>query len=269
MKGSINSPESAMFVQSSQNLKGDNIELLQQYQQTRCAGIRNQLVQLNIGLVRREAHHWLHQSDESYDDLMQVGSFGLIRAIERFDLAKGYAFSSFAVPYIRGEIQHYLRDKSSSMRIPRRWQVLAHQSTKVIRRLQLQLHRLPTDTEIAAALEISQQEWQEVKLASRNRALLSLDAPVQDEDNGSSCLGDLLPDPKYRSFQLAQEDQIRLQQALQQLEQRTREVLEFVFLYDLTQKETAERLGISSVTVSRRVKQGLQLLRNLLGSSDD
>lgn len=258
-----------MLVQSNRNLKCDTIELLQLYQQTRSSETRNQLVQLNIGLVRREAHHWLHQSDESYDDLMQVGSLGLLRAIERFDLSKGYAFSSFAIPYIRGEIQHYLRDKGSSMRIPRRWQMLYHQSTKITRQLQLELGRTPNDAEIAAALEITQGEWQDVKLASRNRALLSLDAPVQDEDNSSASLGDLLPDHKYRSFQLAQEDQIRLQQALYQLEQRTREVLEFVFLQDLTQKETAERLGISSVTVSRRVKQGLQRLRNLLANSDD
>jgi RNA polymerase sigma-B factor len=73
-----------------------------------------------------------------------------------------------------------------------------------------------------------------------------------------------LPDPRYKSFQLAQEDQIRLQQAMEQLERRTREILEFVFLYDLTQKETAERLGISVVTVSRRVKQGLHHLKSLM-----
>jgi RNA polymerase sigma-B factor len=259
-----------MLVQTDRNLlKGDTIELLQRYHQSPTAALRNQLVKLNIGLVRREAHHWFHQSGENYDDLMQVGSLGLIRAIERFDLSKGYAFSSFAIPYIRGEIQHYLRDRGSSMRIPRRWQMLQYQSSKVVRRLQAELHRLPTDEEIATALDISQEEWQNVKLASRNRALLSLDAPIQEDDNGSTSLGELLPDPKYRSFQLAQEDQIRLQLALHQLEQRTREVLEFVFLHDLTQKETAERLGISSVTVSRRVKQGLQLLRKLLANSED
>jgi RNA polymerase sigma-B factor len=73
-----------------------------------------------------------------------------------------------------------------------------------------------------------------------------------------------VPDSKYRSFQLAQEDRIRVQQALAMLEQRTREILEFVFLYDLTQKETAERLGISAVTVSRRVKKGLDLLKEIM-----
>lgn len=247
--------------------KGNTLELLRQYQSNPSLGLRNQLVQLNIGLVRREAYRWLQQSTETFDDLMQVGSMGLIRAIERFDMGKGYAFSSFAIPYIRGEIQHYLRDKSTPMRIPRRWQALQSQSTRVIRQLQADLGRLPNDAEIAAALEISSAEWQEVKLASRNRSLLSLDAPVQDEE--STCLGDMLPDLKYKSFQLAQEDQLRLQQALHQLEQRTREVLEFVFLYDLTQKETAERMGISAVTVSRRVKQGLKHLQTSMVSNED
>ena len=87
---------------------------------------------------------------------------------------------------------------------------------------------------------------------------------MQDEDEGATCLGELVPDNKYRSFQLAQEDRIRVQQALSLLEQRTREILEFVFLYDLTQKETAERLGISAVTVSRRVKKGLDLLKEIM-----
>lgn len=247
--------------------KGNTLELLRQYQSNPNLGLRNQLVQLNIGLVRREAYRWLQQSTETFDDLMQVGSMGLIRAIERFDMGKGYAFSSFAIPYIRGEIQHYLRDKSTPMRIPRRWQALQSQSTRVIRQLQADLGRLPNDAEIASALEISSAEWQDVKLASRNRSLLSLDAPMQDEE--STCLGDMLPDLKYKSFQLAQEDQLRLQQALHQLEQRTREVLEFVFLYDLTQKETAERMGISAVTVSRRVKQGLKHLQTLMVSNED
>ncbi len=258
-----------MLANSSRQVKGNTLELLQHYHAQPSHGVRNQLVQLNIGLVRREAYHWLARSNETFDDLMQVGSLGLIRAIERFDPTRGYAFSSFAVPYIRGEIQHYLRDKGSSMRIPRRWQALEVQANRVIRQLQVELGHMPGDAEIAAALNISITEWQDVKLARRNRSLLSLDAPMQDEDSSAACLGDLLPDPKYKSFQLAQEDQIRLQQALHQLEQRTREVLEFVFLYDLTQKETAERMGISAVTVSRRVKQGLQHLRALMISSDD
>ncbi len=244
--------------------RSESLELLRQYQQSPCKDVRNRIVQLNIGLVRKEVHHWVNQCTESYEDLLQVGCIGLIRAIERFDLSKGHAFSSFAIPYIRGEIQHYLRDKSPSVRVPRQWLALQRQSLKVIQQLHLELKRHPTDAEVAAALEISVEEWSEVKLANRNRSLLSLDAPVQDEEEGTTCLGELVPDSRYRSFQLAQEDQIRLQQALAKLEDGTRKVLEFVFLYDLTQKETAERLGISSVTVSRRVKKGLSSLQKLM-----
>ena len=112
-------------------------------------------------------------------------------------------------------------------------------------------------------------EWQEVKVSLRNRALVSLDAPMGDDDQGAVSLGDIMPDQQYRSFQLAQEDQIRIQQALQQVENLTRQVLEFVFLSDLTQKETAERLGISCVTVSRRVKKGIETLKTLLSASEN
>ena len=250
-------------------LKSESLQLLRVYQQSPCPKVRNQLVELNIGLVRKEAHHWIHQCNECYEDLLQVGSIGLIRAIERFDIAKGHAFSSFAIPYIRGEIQHYLRDKSPSVRIPRRWQALERQATLAVRDLQVKLKRQPIDSEIAAAIDITLAEWQEIKLACRNRAILSPDAPVRDEDEGASSLGELVPDTQYRSFQLAQEDQLRLQQSLVQLENRTREILEFVFLHDLTQKETAERLGISAVTVSRRVKKGLESLQKLMVGSED
>ena len=250
----------------TKELKSESFQLLREYQKSPSSDVRNQLVQLNLGLVRKEAHHWINQCTESYEDLLQVGSLGLIRAIERFDMSKGHAFSSFAIPYIRGEIQHYLRDKGCPIRIPRRWQALQRQAVHATRELRQQLDRQPTDIELAAALDIAIEEWQEIRLAHRNRSPLSLDAPMRDEEEGSASLVELLPDPQYRSFQLAQEDQIRLQQALVQLEKRTREVLEFVFLHDLTQKETAERLGISAVTVSRRVKKGLHLLKkSMLG----
>ncbi|MCS6812427.1 MAG: RNA polymerase sigma factor SigF [Cyanobacteria bacterium] len=254
-----------MSISVARELKGESLQLLQDYYRSPCPQLRNQLVEMNMGLVRREAHHWANQCGECYEDLLQVGSIGLIRAIERFDITKGHAFSSFAVPYIRGEIQHYLRDKGSSVKIPRRWAALQRQAASIIQTLQAQLNRYPTDAEIASALDISVQEWQDIVLACRNRVPLSLDAPVRDDgEDGSNSLGELVPDGRYRSFQLAQEDQIRLQQALIQLEKRTRQVLEFVFLYDLTQKETAERLGISAVTVSRQVKKGLTLLRKMM-----
>ena len=135
--------------------------------------------------------------------------------------------------------------------------------------LRVKLNRQPTDSEVAAALNIPLAEWQEITLAHQNREPLSLDTLVRDSEEGTTSLCELVPDPRYRSFQLAQEDQIRLQQGLEHLEKRTREVMEFVFLHDLTQKEVAELLDISVVTVSRRLKKGLNLLKRLMSGSEE
>jgi RNA polymerase sigma-B factor len=242
-------------------IKIDSLHLFQHYEKNKDPELRNQIMQLNLGLVKKEARHWVNQCHESYEDLLQVGCIGLIRAIERFDLEKGNAFSSFAIPYIRGEIQHYLRDKSCTVRIPRRWLEIRRQSVSVIQDFRENFHRQPNDFEIAQVLEISLKEWQEIKLAYQNREPLSLDIFVGNGEDSQTSLSELVPDPKYRSFQLVHEDRIRLQQALSELEDRTRNVLEFVFLHDLTQKETARILGISVVTVSRRVKKGLNVLK--------
>ena len=261
--------QGAMPTTVTNDLKHEIWQLLREYQQSPSEKVRNQLVELNFGLVRKEAHYWTNQCHETYDDLLQVGCLGLIRAIEKFQLSKGHAFSSYALPYIRGEIQHYLRDKGVTVRIPRKWLALQQQAIGVSRTWREKHHRQPNDSELAAALEISLNEWQEIKLAWVNRAPLSLDVPVQDGEENSTNLGELVPDNRYRSFQLAQEDQIRLQQALFQLEKRTREVSECVFLQDLTQKQVAEHLGISVVTVSRRVKKGLDLMKQLMGVAED
>jgi RNA polymerase sigma-B factor len=262
-------PPFASARDSNRGLKTRTLDLIEQYRQDPSTDLRNRLVELNLGLVRREAYHWSGQCQESYEELLQIGSLGLIRAIERFDPKKGAAFSTFALPYIRGEIQHYLRDRSSSIRVPRRWFTLQQQAASVIHTLRDDLGRQPTDHELAAALEISLEEWQQVKLANSNRSPLSLDAPVGCEGEDTASLGEMVPDRRYHSFQLAEEDRIRLQDALVHLEHRTREILEFVFLYDLTQKEVADRLGISSVTVSRRVKKGLDSLKSLMMGADD
>lgn len=246
------------------NPKQETLRLFALYINEKPLHLRNRIIELNLGLVRKEAHHWTKQCKESYDELMQIGSLGLIRSIERFDPAKNRAFSSFAVPYIRGEIQHYLRDRSSSVRIPRRWQELKTKAKQFAQEFRVQHKTPPSDREIASHLGISFKEWQEVKLAHRNRQPVSLDIPVGESSETNTNLLDTVPDGHYRSFQLAQEDRMRLQSALSKIEDKTRKVLEFVFLQDLTQKETAEELGISVITVSRRVKKGVKSLKDIL-----
>jgi RNA polymerase sigma-B factor len=249
------------------DLKHHSLQLLQEYKQTGTARLRNQIVEINLGLVRKEAHYWVNQCKETYDDLLQVGSIGLINAIDKFEIGKGYAFSTFAIPYIRGEIQHYLRDKGSVMKMPRRWFALMQQAGGVTRDLQAKYQRQPTESEIALALDIPVAEWREIKLAYQNRQPVSLDCPVGNDDETGS-LADLLPDKHYQSFQLSQEDRLRVQQGLVSLEQHTRQILEFVFLHDLTQKQVAERMDISVVTVSRHVKKGINVLKVMLVNND-
>lgn len=248
--------------------KSETLELLKSYRQAATAKIRNQLVKLNIGLVKKEVSYWVSQSAEAYEDLLQVGSIGLMGAIERFEVNKGYAFSSFATRYIRGEIQHYLRDKSTTLRVPRRWLELYTQAYKVARQLRVNLHREPSDREIANELGVPFSEWQEIKLAYQNRSPLSLDAPARVDEDCSACLGELVPDPKCR-FQSSQDDCLRVQQALTHLEERTREILEFVFIEDFTQREVAKLLGVSAVTISRQVKKGLSTLKFVMAGQDE
>jgi RNA polymerase sigma-B factor len=249
------------------DLKHQSLQLLREYQQTGKAGLRNQIVELNLGLVRKEAHFWVNQCQETYDDLLQVGSIGLINAIDKFEIEKGCAFSTFAIPYIRGEIQHYLRDKSSVLRMPRRWFAIVQQAGTITKDLQAKYQRQPTEAEVALALEIPIEQWQEIQLAYQNRQPVSLDCPVGGDEEAHS-LVDILPDRHYQSFQLSQEDRIRVQQSLVALEQHTRQILEFVFLHDLTQKQVAERMDISVITVSRHVKKGLNRLKVLLVNND-
>ncbi|ELS02244.1 RNA polymerase sigma factor, sigma-70 family [Xenococcus sp. PCC 7305] len=245
----------------TKNIKVDSLKLFQDYRANPSTKLRNKIVELNFGLVKKEANHWVHKCNESYEDLLQVSCIGLIRAIERFDINKGNAFSSFAMPYVRGEIQHYLRDKSSTLRIPRRWLEKKQKSVTFINNFRKDCNRQPTDLEISQYLDVSLKEWQDIKLAYKNRKPLSLDISVNNDNDSQTSLCDLVADPKHRSFQLVREDRMRLQQALSKLEDRTRNVLEFVFLQDLTQKETASRMGISVITVSRQIKKGLNLLQ--------
>jgi len=136
----------------SRALSGFN--LLAAYAENPSLQLRNKIVQENAGLVRQVAHHYANRSKEPYEDLQQVGYLGLIRAIEKYKPNQGCTFSSFAVPSIRGEILHYLRDKGSTVRIPRKWQELHSKGNKVRKQLILALGKQPQEYQVAEALGI-------------------------------------------------------------------------------------------------------------------
>jgi RNA polymerase sigma-B factor len=242
-------------------------ELLAAYSRNPSIELRNQLVKSNAGLVRKVAHQISRQSAEPYEDLEQVGYIGLILAIERFDSAKGYAFSSFAVPYIRGEILNFLRDRSSTIKIPRRWQELHRRGKKVRKGLTVTLGHPPQEIEVARSLGVSLEEWRECKGAVQNRRLLSLDATVNKEMENSLTLEETLADPRDRTRQHWQEEQLQLQGAMSQLDSKTQAALEFVFLRDLSRKEAAKCLGVSTITITRHLQKGINQLVSQLQPS--
>ena len=245
-------------------LRSRGMELLISYHQNPSVKVRNQLVQMNAGLVRKIAHRVSHQCAEPYEDLEQIGYLGLIRAIERFNPSQGCAFSSFAVPYIRGEMLHFLRDRSGTVKIPRRWQQLNKEGQKVREALSAEMGRQPSDDEIAIALGVSLNEWRECKLATKNRLPLSLDATISQQLDSPMTLGDTLPDMHYQNLQNLEEDRQQLQRAMNQLEEKTRQAIEFVFISDLSRKEVAERIGVSPMTVTRRIHRGIQQMVSML-----
>jgi RNA polymerase sigma-B factor len=240
------------------------IALLVSYYQNPTVELRNKLVRLNAGLVRKIAHRMSYQCSEPFEDLEQIGYMGLIRAIERFDPNHGCAFSSFAVPYIRGEILHYLRDRGSALKVPRRWQELQKRGQKMREQLATQLGRNPKEDEIAQALGISVDEWQEIRLLNQNRSLLSLDATTTQQLDSNLTLVETLSDSHYQTLQVWEEDRQQLQSALNQLEEKTRAAIEYVYYHGMSRQEVSERIGVSPMTVTRRIHRGISQMVDLL-----
>jgi RNA polymerase sigma-B factor len=238
----------------------DSLQLLARYHDKPSVAIRNKLVLLNAGLVRQIAHRLSRQCAEPYQDLEQIGYLGLIRAIERFNPHQGCAFSSFAVPYIRGEILHFLRDKSNVLKIPRRWQELHKEGEKMRQHLQRILNRKPTDVEIADALSVSVEEWRETQAAEHNRQALSLDATVGQMLDCPVTLGESLPDSREQVRQFLEEEREELVGAIAQLEAKTRQAIEYVYIKGMPRKEAAKKIGVSPMTVTRHLQRGIKQL---------
>jgi RNA polymerase sigma-B factor len=261
----INSPASETVPENAASQRtAESMTLLLSYHSQPNVRIRNKLVLLNAGLVRQVAHRISRQCVETYQDLEQIGYLGLIRAIERFNPYQGCAFSSFAVPYIRGEILHFLRDRSNVVKIPRRWQELQKEGEKMRQHLTTILDRKPTEVEIADALQITVQEWRETQAAEHNRQTLSLDATVGQMLDYPVTLGDSLPDTRDRDRQFMEEERQQLAGLIGQLELKTQQAIEYVYIKGMPRKEAAKKIGVSPMTVTRHLQRGVKQLSSML-----
>ncbi|MFF8837360.1 SigB/SigF/SigG family RNA polymerase sigma factor [Streptomyces sp. NPDC015130] len=228
------------------------------------AYVRNTLVELNLSLVKFASRRFRNRA-EPMADILQVGTIGLIKAINRFDPDRAVDFSAFALPTIVGEMKRFFRDTSWAVRVPRRLQELRIDLAKSADTLEQRLGRRPTRAELAAELDITEEDVAEGQLASHGYAARSLDVTAGDDDDGPGGNARRLasPDSPYELI----ESLTALRPLLARLDARDRRILELRFGEELTQSEIGLRVGLSQMHVSRLLTHILGELRT--GLLDD
>ncbi|MFD5266537.1 RNA polymerase sigma factor SigF [Streptomyces sp. NPDC058335] len=228
--------------------------------------VRNTLIEMNLSLVRYAASRFRGRGD-SMEDIVQVGTIGLIKAIDRFELAREVEFTSFAVPYIVGEIKRFFRDTSWAVHVPRRLQEARVELARATDELQTRLGRMPTTRELSQLMSLSEEEVIEARKASNCYTSASLDAALTSDGgpDGESVLADFIG-AEEPALELV-EDFNSLAPLIAQLDARERRILHLRFVEERTQAEIGKELGISQMHVSRLISRMVARLRlGLLGS---
>jgi RNA polymerase sigma-B factor len=221
------------------------------------AEARRELIERYMPLARSLALRY-RRASEPLDDLIQVASVGLVKAVDRWDPDRGLAFSSYAVPTILGELRRYFRDSTWDVRPARDVQELCLAVEEARDQLWLELGRSPTVSDLAQRVGRPPEEVMEALQASDGRSLRSLDAPVHEQEGDSACAGDLLgsADPEYERVEAC----ATLEQLTAILDDRAREILRLRFEEDMLQSEIAARVGCSQMHVSRIIRSSLERL---------
>jgi RNA polymerase sigma-B factor len=224
--------------------------------------LRNELVVAHLNLVRYLAVKFANRG-EALDDLIQVGTVGLLKAIDRFDLERGVEFTTYATPTIVGEIKRYFRDKGWAVKVPRRLQELNLSVNRAIEKLTVKLGHSPTVAELAAHLGASEEDILEAQELGQAYNLLSLDTELNGEgDKKSQTLADYVGQ-NDAGLELL-EDRANLERAFQVLTGRERVILYLRFYESVSQTEIAKRLNVSQMHVSRLQQKALEKLKNFL-----
>jgi RNA polymerase sigma-B factor len=226
--------------------------------------LREALVERYLPLARSIARRYARGA-EPLDDLVQVASVGLLKALDRYSPDRGVAFSSYAVPTIAGEVRRYFRDRTWAVRPPRGLQERALAVEKSAAELTNRLGRSPTVRQIGQALELEDEEVLEAMEALRAGHATSLSAPRGSDEEGDQTLGDTLGSEEH-GFALA-EHRVVYEQLADTLTARERLVVELRFGEDLTQEEIGKRVGVSQMQVSRVLRQAVAKLEAQARSS--
>jgi RNA polymerase sigma-B factor len=235
-------------------------ELFQRWHDDRDQQARDALIERFLPLARKLAQRY-SASREPYDDLVQVASVGLVKAVERFDPGRGFAFSSFAVPTIMGELKRHFRDTSWALHVDRAAQERSRRITGARRELQVRGGRSPTVLQLAEFLECSEEEVLDGLQVAEAYDTVSLDAPRASGDDDTERRMDTLGDEDARLGRI--DAGATVFAAAAQLSDRDRRILYLRFGEDLTQAEIAERVGISQMQVSRLLRRAVRRLQEL------
>ena len=224
--------------------------------------LRDELVVVHLNLVRFLAVRFANRG-EPLDDLVQVGTVGLLKAIDRFDLERGVEFTTYATPTIVGEIKRYFRDKGWAVKVPRRLQELNLAVNRASDKLAIELGRSPTVAELAEHLKAGEDEILEAQELGQAYNLLSLDSEVSGEtDKKSQTLADTVG-VSDAGLELL-EDRANLERAFTVLSGRERVIIYLRFYESVSQTEIAKRLSVSQMHVSRLQAKALEKLRAVL-----
>lgn len=247
----------ALFIKARERRQHNALEYDAEYER-----LRDELAVAHLNLARFLAAKFANRG-EPLDDLVQVGTVGLLKAIDRFDLERGVEFTTYATPTIVGEIKRYFRDKGWAVKVPRRLQELNLAVNRAGDKLAIELGRSPTVAELAAHLSASEEEILEAQELGQAYNLLSLDSEVSGEgDRKTQTLSDTVGVSDAGLDLL--EDRANLEAAFTVLNGRERVIIYLRFYESISQTEIARRLNVSQMHVSRLQAKALDKLRSVL-----
>ena len=257
MPETLVAPRTAAVGPSRSRRVREDARLFERYQRTGDPAARAELTERFLPLARSLARRY-EGGGESLDDLTQVASLGLLKAIERFDPQRGLSFTTFAVPTISGELKRYFRDYSWSVRVPRDLQELALRTQRESDRFATEHGHAPTAAQLAQRLGVDVEQILEAREAVGARRAASLDRTREDAEDDERPVRELgVEDPGFATA----EDAATVWRLAAVLSERDREVLRLRFEHDLTQSEIGERIGCSQMHVSRILRGAVARLQ--------
>ena len=230
--------------------------------------LRNLIVVATIPLVKKIAFSLARRATDPIDDLIQVGSLGLIKSIEFFNPGVSAKFKTYASYLIAGEIRHYLRDKASMIKAPREIQELSFRVNTVIKQMIEDGFEDPTNEQVAMAMDLPVQKVNAAIEVERRKSTLSLDQTVTSDDDNLSLI-DKIPAGDYQEFLAAYEEKIMLKKAISQLPDDLKEIIEYSYYEDLNQRQIAERIGVSQMHVSRKMRKAFELMYDIITQAEN